>query len=274
MITISTQKLKFNLFIYLYWPSRYNSLNMIPDVLTIIATYLTPLQLLTSSIPHTIKLNYNASEFKMTPSTINYIFNHFPNITITGIHITPTNDYYKQYHIFDYKKRNHPSQINKTLSALKILKSEYNLDAKAFMNQCQNLHHFFTNVNFNNITNIANVTHNLHSLCVNIKASQIDHIRHKFPNLRHLRIINPIYDVSQLGSYINLRSLTLTIHVQYDTNLFPLQSCTSLQILKLKHCIGQISCYPLQSLKLKRLILYKCANIIDTHVLTCRIIKK
>lgn len=255
---------------------------MIPNIASIVATYLKPTQLLT--FQHwSLHFTYNACSFMMTPQVINYIFNHFPNMTVIGLHISHENNYFNKIRKITCKGMIRPSEINKSLHKLKYLYSDYAVNLDAFITNCPNIRALniydlsgvfsHTNTIYNNITHIhLNTT------------QSFNFPQHKFPNLRHIRdnclysnisklalkslrsiVLNnsfdQIIDLNPLSSCIYLRSFTLINNTSiYD--LTPLSKCPSLCKIKLiNRCI--ISVAPLRLCpKLRLLILHaKCNGI-------------
>lgn len=230
---------------------------MIPEIHTIVATYMDPLQLLsTHDILHIIKFSYNASEFVMTPSTINYIFDHFPNIIITGLNINLYNEFFKKKHKYASEGECQPSHITKSLHKLKIIKSDYHLDVDAFMTQCPNIRSLDID-DYSFVFSYNNIAYkNLRSLHIASSNTYI-RVQHKFPNLHHLHIKS--YEQRITQPCITLRSLTITHYSKCTIDDF--KFCKSLKILKLYN--STISISALKHLKLKLLILCNCKNSDD-----------
>lgn len=227
---------------------------MISHIYSVIIQYLSPLQLLAFGDGNNNNDNnitnysfkYDAHEYSLTPSILNYICSFFPNMILSGINISTTNNYFRSnYKREKQKSKCHPSEINKSIHFMTNFSFSYFTDIDAFMDASPNLrsvvahdYNFIHECNKKKYNNVQSL--NVISSCAFIRAQK------KFPKLKHICVDEwSLPEIQTITSNSTLKTITLH-YILFNIDLSPLQHCKHLRKLVLGNCDKLFSLDPLK----------------------------
>lgn len=225
--------------------------------------YLAPNEILTFMLKHNInfdiKFSYNALHFLLSPDMFNKTFGIFPNIIITGIHITDNNTIFGDIKI--------PIMYNK----IKYIKCKSkNIMSLSNLEKCVNLQYFkLCARRLIDDENMSCVCTKMRRIRMNVTKSNtfvLERYIINMPKIRYIYIpLDKIIDINNISKLKHLQRVRIWANNKCDGKNFVIL-VKLLSQLKIK-CIeiGNIRCETLANLSschyLRRIIIRCCQNL-------------